>query len=108
LSTIIPGGVDCDLHPALPGIRSLLPYLNDYWQDQVVSRYPGFSDLVDYCRLSANPVGRIVLHVFGLATPVRVSEFFWCPLLAIADTRRSYRSSAAIRKLIAGAPATCR
>jgi phytoene/squalene synthetase len=34
-------------------------------QDQVVSRYPTFDDLLGYCRLSANPVGRIVLHVFG-------------------------------------------
>ncbi len=40
-------------------------------QDQVVSRYPTFGDLLDYCRLSANPVGRIVLHVFGAATPER-------------------------------------
>jgi squalene synthase HpnC len=40
-------------------------------QDQVVSRYPAFSDLVAYCRLSANPVGRIVLHVFGVDTPER-------------------------------------
>jgi squalene synthase HpnC len=40
-------------------------------QDQVVSRYPTFGDLEDYCRLSANPVGRIVLHVFGVATPER-------------------------------------
>ena len=44
MSTIIPGGVDCDLHPAVPGIRSLLPYLSDYWQDQVVTR--GMVDLV--------------------------------------------------------------
>jgi squalene synthase HpnC len=41
-------------------------------QDQVVSRYPAFSDLVGYCQLSANPVGRIVLHVFGVATPERI------------------------------------
>jgi squalene synthase HpnC len=34
-------------------------------QDQVISRYQGFEDLRGYCRLSANPVGRIVLHVFG-------------------------------------------
>jgi squalene synthase HpnC len=34
-------------------------------QDQVVGRYQTFEDLLDYCRLSANPVGRIVLHVFG-------------------------------------------
>ena len=40
-------------------------------QDQVVSRYPAFGDLEDYCRLSANPVGRMVLHVFGMATPER-------------------------------------
>src|SRR6202046_1587607 len=34
-------------------------------QDQVVSRYQSFEELRGYCRLSANPVGRIVLHVFG-------------------------------------------
>jgi squalene synthase HpnC len=34
-------------------------------QDQVVTRYQSFPDLLDYCRLSANPVGRIVLHIFG-------------------------------------------
>ncbi|MGE5135257.1 MAG: squalene synthase HpnC [Gemmatimonadota bacterium] len=40
-------------------------------QDQAVSRYPDFAGLIGYCRLSANPVGRIVLHVFGAATPER-------------------------------------
>jgi squalene synthase HpnC len=40
-------------------------------QDQVVSRYPTYRDLLEYCRLSANPVGRIVLHIFGAATPER-------------------------------------
>ena len=34
-------------------------------QDQAVSRYQAFEDLLGYCRLSANPVGRIVLYVFG-------------------------------------------
>src|SRR6266568_4494744 len=34
-------------------------------QDQVVARYQTFEDLLGYCRLSANPVGRIVLYVFG-------------------------------------------
>lgn len=41
-------------------------------QDQVASRYPAFSDLAGYCRLSADPVGRIVLYVFGAATPERM------------------------------------
>jgi len=42
-------------------------------QDQVVSRYPRFDDLVGYCRLSANPVGRIVLYVFGAFSPLRAA-----------------------------------
>jgi squalene synthase HpnC len=40
-------------------------------QDQLVSRYQTFDDLLGYCRLSANPVGRIVLHVFGAFSPRR-------------------------------------
>jgi squalene synthase HpnC len=40
-------------------------------QDQVVARYPTFADLVGYCRLSANPVGRIVLYVFGSFSEAR-------------------------------------
>ena len=34
-------------------------------QDQVVSRYETFGELAGYCRLSANPIGRMVLYVFG-------------------------------------------
>jgi squalene synthase HpnC len=33
--------------------------------DQEVTRYRTFEDLVAYCRLSANPVGRLVLGAFG-------------------------------------------
>ncbi len=40
-------------------------------QDQVVVRYQTFDDLLGYCELSANPVGQIVLHVFGCYTPER-------------------------------------
>ncbi len=40
-------------------------------QDQLVTRYQTFADLQAYCELSANPVGRIVLYVFGVATPDR-------------------------------------
>ena len=41
-------------------------------QDQRVSSYETFSDLVGYCSLSANPVGRLVLGVFEASTPERV------------------------------------
>ena len=32
------GAVDCDLHPALPGMNVLLPYLDDYWREMVSVR----------------------------------------------------------------------
>jgi squalene synthase HpnC len=38
-------------------------------RDQVVTRYETYDELLSYCQLSANPVGRLVLHVFGIATP---------------------------------------
>jgi len=33
--------------------------------DQRATRYPSYADLESYCQHSANPVGRLVLHVFG-------------------------------------------
>lgn len=41
-------------------------------QDQVVARYPAYADLAAYCELSANPVGELVLHVFGAADRERL------------------------------------
>jgi squalene synthase HpnC len=41
--------------------------------DQVVTHYETFSQLLDYCQLSAAPVGELVLGVFGAATPARVA-----------------------------------
>jgi squalene synthase HpnC len=43
-------------------------------QDQTVTRYQRFEDLVAYCELSAVPVGRLVLAVLGVATPERVAR----------------------------------
>jgi phytoene/squalene synthetase len=41
-------------------------------RDQAMTRYETFDQLLDYCRLSAAPVGELVLHVFGAATPERI------------------------------------
>lgn len=38
-------------------------------QDQSVVRYQTYADLLGYCRLSADPVGRIVLGVFDVDDP---------------------------------------
>jgi squalene synthase HpnC len=39
--------------------------IDAFEQDQRVRRYETFDDLLDYCRRSANPVGRIVLYMCG-------------------------------------------
>jgi squalene synthase HpnC len=41
--------------------------------DQRVARYETWEQLCAYCELSANPVGELVLGVFGLATPERIA-----------------------------------
>jgi squalene synthase HpnC len=42
--------------------------------DQVKHRCENYQELLDYCDLSANPVGELVLHVFGVATPERIRQ----------------------------------
>jgi squalene synthase HpnC len=86
--------------PRLPVIRALAPAVAECAipaqpfldliqanrQDQVVTHYQTFDELLAYCRLSANPVGRIVLHVFGAATPPRemLSDLV-CTALQLAE-----------------------
>ena len=41
--------------------------LTAFRQDQTVSRYESFDDLLGYCRNSANPVGHLVLYLCGYA-----------------------------------------
>ncbi len=48
------GGIDCDVHPAVPGMAALLPYLEPYWREQVVIRG------IDGLDLSAYPIGAAV------------------------------------------------
>ena len=43
--------------------------LDAFSQDVVKSRYENFGELMDYCRRSANPIGRLLLHLYGEATP---------------------------------------
>jgi squalene synthase HpnC len=59
---------ECDV-PAQP----LLDLIQANRQDQKVTRYPTYPDLERYCELSANPVGQIVLYIFGVATPERIA-----------------------------------
>ena len=53
--------------------KPLLDLIQANRQDQLVTRYRTFAELAQYCELSANPVGQIVLYIFGVATPERVA-----------------------------------
>ncbi len=43
-------------------------------RDQSVHDYGSWAELSEYCALSANPVGRLVLEVFGVATSERIGH----------------------------------
>ncbi len=42
--------------------------LSAFSQDVTTKRYPDFAGVLDYCRRSADPVGRLLLHLFERAT----------------------------------------
>jgi len=53
---------------ALP-VSALYDLLDAFSQDVVKKRYANFGEVMEYCRRSANPVGRLLLHLYGMATP---------------------------------------
>lgn len=55
-------------------------------QDQTVTRYETFGDLLGYCRYSANPVGHLVLYLCGYKDPERqLLSDFTCTALQLAN-----------------------
>lgn len=52
-------------------IKPFIDLIDAFEQDQRVDRYQTFEQLVDYCRRSADPVGRLVLYVCGYSDPHR-------------------------------------
>ena len=37
-SPIDVGAIDCDIHPAVPSLKALLPYMEDHWRDMLLQR----------------------------------------------------------------------
>jgi squalene synthase HpnC len=50
---------------ALP-LAPMRDLLSAFRQDVLKSRYASFADLLDYCARSANPIGRLMLHLFDV------------------------------------------
>src|SRR5512146_295874 len=53
---------------ALP-IDAFRDLLSAFSQDVTKKRYADYAEVLDYCRRSANPVGRLLLVLYGSATP---------------------------------------
>ncbi|MFO0115426.1 MAG: squalene synthase HpnC [Betaproteobacteria bacterium] len=47
-------------------IQLLHDLLDAFKQDVIKTRYENYAELVDYCRRSANPIGRLLLHLFDI------------------------------------------
>jgi squalene synthase HpnC len=69
-STLFVALADTAHRQKLP-IQPFLDLIDAFEQDQQVHRYQAYDQLLDYCRRSANPVGRLVLHLFGYHDPER-------------------------------------
>ena len=48
MATATSGAIDCDVHPAVPGLKALLPYLPEHWRDAVVQRGVHELDSISY------------------------------------------------------------
>ena len=60
--------------------------LTAFRQDQTVTRYKTFNDLLGYCKNSANPVGHLVLYLCGYKDAERQSlSDFTCTALQLAN-----------------------
>lgn len=63
-------GVFAALAPVITGYRLPVHLLEDllsaFEQDVVKNRYSTPAELADYCRRSADPVGRLLLHLYGV------------------------------------------
>ncbi|MFF4653690.1 squalene synthase HpnC [Streptomyces sp. NPDC001380] len=82
-----PGGPGAE-PPRHPLLRALVPTVEKHGLsaepfrnliqanrvDQHTTRYATYEDLLGYCELSANPVGRLVLAIAGVSTPERVER----------------------------------
>src|SRR5271165_2155348 len=67
--------------------------LTAFRQDQTITRYETFSDLLGYCRYSANPVGHLVLYVCGYRDPERFAlSDHTCSALQLANFWQDVRT----------------
>jgi predicted TIM-barrel fold metal-dependent hydrolase len=90
----LPGAIDCDLHPTMPSVPALRPYLDEFWADQfsnrhidqlafTLSSYPATSPLSgrpDWRTASGAPAADLDALRRNALDPLRVSYAICNPL----------------------------
>lgn len=55
-------------------LQPFFDLLDAFSQDVTKSRYADFAEVMEYCRRSADPVGRLMLHLYGTARDENLSQ----------------------------------
>ena len=55
-------------------LKPFYDLLSAFQQDTEKTRYQNFAELIDYARRSANPIGRIILHLNGTTDPYHIAQ----------------------------------
>jgi hypothetical protein len=48
MTSIADGAIDCDIHPGVPNIKALLPYMDDFWRESFIARGIDGFDMMSY------------------------------------------------------------
>ena len=51
--------IDCDIHPTVPSLDALLPYMNEHWKDTIVQRGVHELETISYPKNAPLTVDRI-------------------------------------------------
>jgi squalene synthase HpnC len=85
------------LHPVFVSLRDTITHfeiprkpfddlIDAFVQDQAITRYETYEQLLDYCKRSANPVGRLVLYLCGYSDGERQElSDYTCTALQLAN-----------------------
>ncbi len=74
------------------GIAQAREMLRAFRQDAIKSRYNDWADLAGYCRFSANPVGRFLLHLHGECASAQAPADALCTALQILNHLQDCRT----------------
>ena len=94
------GAIDCDLHPAVPAMAALMPYLGGFWREHLAERYIDHSPFT----LGSYAPGPAAIRAAGLAAGHRIARAListhYAPRRSMRSARLCHRQSAERRSRV--------